>query len=83
MYTIEEVRLSRPHQTFHIAKGATQEFEREDIIRQLENGRQAKQHHNTSKLRLAMEAVAQGLIGWVIARRKSGERLSAELPQPV
>ncbi len=71
MYTIEEARLSRPNPTYHIAEGATREFDREDIIRALESDAQAAHEHNVTVFRTVVSRLWQKLTGSAVDRTQS------------
>lgn len=78
MYTIEEVKLSRPNSTYQIAAGATREFDREDIIRELESGVQAAHAHQTKIFGSTIRSIWQKLIGGAFSRTQStGKSLPA------
>lgn len=70
MYTIEEAKLCRPHATYHIATGTTREYDREQIIRALENDVQAAQARRAKTVRAAILAVWEKYIGRAFRRAK-------------
>ena len=79
MYTIEEARKPQPNPTIHIPQGAMREFEREDIIRVLENDVRAAHAKFRKAFWSALSSVWQRLTGSAIDQTQShGARLTAQ-----
>lgn len=74
MYTIEDVKLSRPNPTYQISEGTTREYDREDIIRALESETQAAHEHDMNMFRRFVSAFWQKLSGSATDRTRSTGR---------
>lgn len=74
MYTIEDVKLSRPNPTYHIPEGATREYDREDIIRALESETQAAQEQDMNMFRRIVRTLWRKLSGNAADRTQSTGR---------